>query len=142
MPIKILRHGDQAKFKPMFAPTAIVKVKPGKIKAKGKSTIKGKKIAIKGDEKSVKVNCDYTAPPFIIPGKGVITIVKVPPHLLTLKAKSGGKAILKEGQGFIAQFEVKKPAQLITPQGPKKDPVKKYTGTGEFKTKQKKVKAN
>ncbi|HHG83409.1 MAG TPA: hypothetical protein ENJ82_01570 [Bacteroidetes bacterium] len=142
MPIKVLRHGDKAEFKPIFPPTAIVSVKPGKIKATGKSTIQGKKIAVKGDEKSVKVNVDYTAPPFIIPGKGVLTVKKVPPHLLTAKTKSGGKVILKEGKGFIAQFEVKKPAQLITPQGPKKDPMKKYMGFGDFKTQQKKLKAN
>lgn len=127
----ILKDGDKVLFEAPFSP-AIVFVKPGKLKASGKSTLKGKKICLLGDEKKVKVNANYMSPPFVIPGKGVLTILKLAPNQTTKKAKSGGKAIMLKGAVFQAQFEVKKPAQLITPQGPKKDPMKKYMGIGKF----------
>lgn len=43
--------GDKANFIPAFG-KAIVIVKPGNLKASGKSTLKGKKICVDGDEKS------------------------------------------------------------------------------------------
>ncbi|MEM7038816.1 MAG: hypothetical protein AAF570_17680 [Bacteroidota bacterium] len=135
----ILKHGDKVLWDAPFGP-AIVFVKPGKLKGSGKSTLNKKKICVQGDEKKVKVQCGYMTPAFPIPGKGVLTILKLAPNQTTRKAKSGGKAILLKGAAFQAQYEVKKPAQLITPQGPKKDPVKKYVGTGKFVSTNRKVK--
>jgi hypothetical protein len=127
----ILKDGDKVLWDAPFAP-AIVMVKPGKLKASGKSTLKGKKVCLKGDEKKVKVNANYMTPAFPIPGKGILKIKALAPNQTTKKLKSGGKPVMLKGAAFIAEFEVKKPAQLITPQGPKKDPMKKYMGTGKF----------
>lgn len=137
----ILKHGDKVMWDSIFlgpGGMAIVSVKPVSLEASGKTTIDGTKICVEPDFKKVKVTVNYMAPPFIIPGKGELSIKQLMPNHTTKKAKSGGKPILLKGAKFIAQFKVDKPAQIITPQGPKKDGVSEYIGFGSFQSKNKK----
>ena len=80
----VITDGDEVKFLPNFG-VAIVSVKPGKMVASGETTIKGKKVCVEGDEKSVEItDCSYISGAFV-DGKGTLTIKKlVPNQLLSL----------------------------------------------------------
>jgi hypothetical protein len=75
----------------------------------------------------------YTAPPFIIPGTGKLTLTLQPPNV-TARTSSRGKPILIKGQPFPALFTVETPATQATPGGPVPDPVEVKEGTAEFIT--------
>ncbi|WP_298310723.1 hypothetical protein [uncultured Aquimarina sp.] len=125
----IITDGDEVKFIPVFG-SAIVSVQPGKIKASGKTTIKGKKVCIEGDEKKVEVaNCSYIMPPFVIPGSGTLKIKQLAPDQLTQKTKSGNKNIILKGKFFVAVFEVKSPAKQPPPANTP-DPLPMHIGQG------------
>lgn len=136
----IIMDGDQVSFIPLFG-GAIVAVQPGKIKGSGETTLKGKKVCIEGDEKSVEVaNCSYIMPPFVIPGMGTLKIQQLGADQVTQKVKSGNKGVLLKGSIFTAVFEVssaaKMPALPATP-----DPLTKYMGQGQLIPANTKVKA-
>ncbi len=70
----ILINGDKANFTPAFGSATVV-VQPGTLSGKGKTTLKGKKICIDGDEKNVSVpGCAYITPIHSIPGTGTLKI--------------------------------------------------------------------
>ena len=137
----ILVDGDQVTFLPVFG-NAIVSVQPGKMIASGKTTIKGKKVCVAGDESKVEVkNCSYVAPPFVLPGQGTLTIKKLGPNQLTKKSKSGIKNIIIKGNAFIAEFKVTSPAKQPPP-GNTPDPLPMYPGQGTLIPSNSKIKAS
>ena len=134
----VITDGDEVTFLPNFG-AAIVSVKPGKMKASGKTTIKGKRVCVEGDEKKIAIaNCSYISGAFV-GGKGKLTIKKLVSSQLTKKSKSGGKSIILKGKPFIAQFNVTTPAKM--PPDNKPDPVPIYIGMGKFKPLNIKIKA-
>jgi Contractile injection system spike tip protein len=73
----------------------------------------------------------YTAPPFIIPGTGTLTLGAPNVTALTL---SGGEPIVIKG-AFSATFTVEDPATVEVPDAPPvPDPVRVKTGTAVFIT--------
>lgn len=138
----IIQQGDFAVFMPTFE-AAVVVVQPGKMEASGKSTLKGKKICIDGDESKVAVTgCMYTTPQYSIPGTGTLKIESLASDQKTIKSKSGNKPIIIKGSAFNAVFEVQSPAQQPNPPGPPVPDSKiKYKGNGNFKTTNTKWKA-
>lgn len=137
----ILIDGDTVIFDPMFG-AAIVTVKPGKMKGTGKTSLNSKAVCVEGDEAKVEVaGCDYMAPPYVSPtGKGTLTISSLGGDQKAQKTQSGGKAVLLHGGKFNAEFAVQIPAQQPGAP-PVPDPMKKYMGTGAFKTSNNKYKA-
>lgn len=128
----LLHDGDQALFLPAFTP-AIVVVQPGKITGKGKADSGGKPVCVAGDEGSVEVTgCSYITPSFPIPGSGTLKIAQLAGDQKSQTVKSDGKAVLLKGSMFTAKFEVQSPAQQPTPGGPVPDPMKQYSGQGQF----------
>ncbi len=75
----------------------------------------------------------YTAPPFIIPGTGMLTLGPLLPDV-TAETSSGGRPILIKGQPFGVEFIVEEPATFDTPAGPVPDLVLVKPGTAEFIT--------
>ena len=137
----ILIDGDEVVFDQMFG-VAYVTVKPGEIKGTGKTSLNSKVVCVEGDEATVEVpGCDYIAPPYVNPkGKGTLRIASLGGDQKAQQMKSGGKAVLLKGGKFNAEFTVQIPAhQPGVPPVP--DPIKKYIGTGEFKTSNNKYKA-
>lgn len=127
----IILDGDQVAFNFKFG-TAIVRIEPGIMKGTGKTTIKGKKICIEGDEKSVEIaNCLYVAPPFVVAGVGTIKILQLAPNQLTQKVKSGDDRVIVRGSTFIAVFEVTSQAKQPPPTNAP-DPIPKHIGQGQF----------
>ncbi|WP_405205114.1 hypothetical protein [Aquimarina sp. LLG6339-5] len=136
----IVIDGDTVNFLPAFG-SAVVSVQPGKITASGKTTVKGKKVCVAGDESKVEVkNCSYVAPPFVIPGQGTLTIKKLGPDQLTTKSKSGNKSIIIKGSIFLAEFKVTSPAKQPPPANTP-DPLPMYPGQGKLVPSNAKIKA-
>jgi hypothetical protein len=132
----ILIDNDTAQFLPSFG-AAIVVVQPGKLKASGASTFKGKKVCVAGDEDSVEVQgCMYTSGGFVIPGTGTLKISGLGGDQTAKHTKSGGKKMLLKGSMFQAKFEVQSPAQQPAPPAPPvPDPMSSYSGgQGQFIT--------
>lgn len=129
----ILVEGDKANFNPSFG-AAIVVVRPGDLKGSGKSTLKGKKVCIDGDEKKVSVpGCTYMTPQYSIPGVGTLKIAALGGDQKAKKTKSAGKPVLLKGSTFTAKFEVQSPAKMPPPAStPDATPL--YSGTGTFIT--------
>ncbi|HEV2344695.1 MAG TPA: hypothetical protein VGS97_11420 [Actinocrinis sp.] len=73
----------------------------------------------------------YTAPPFVTPGMGNLTIILMPDNL-TIKTMNSGKPLLLKGGTFQAMFTVSTPAMQPTPGGPVPDPVVQKPGTARF----------
>lgn len=131
----ILITGDKANFTPAFGPATVV-VKPGTLNGKGKTTLKGKKICIDGDEKNVSVpGCIYITPIYSIPGTGTLKINALGGDQKAKETKSGGKPVLLKGSNFTAKFEVQSPAKK-PPSAPGEPPTPdaspQYTGSGTF----------
>ncbi len=81
----------------------------------------------------LKAPLPYTAPPFVTPGVGTVSVTLLPTNK-TLQTENG-KAILIKGTPFIAEFTVSSPAMQPRPVGPVPDPVvKKKPGTAQFIT--------
>jgi hypothetical protein len=91
-------------------------------------------ICLQGDElpPSLRAPMPYTAPPFVTPGTGTLSIM-LAPNNLTLQSQNGKKIILK-GAMFQASFAVGSPAMQPTPGGPVPDPVMTKPGICEFIT--------
>ena len=135
MPKTIIIHGDAANFIPLFQ-GALVSVPPGKIKAKGKATYKGKKACVVGDEKSVKSKGSYMTPAYPIPGMGTAMIEKLDGTQKAKHTKTAGKLVIMKGALFKAKFKVLVPAMKIVPPGvPVPDNKKMYKGMGTFTSK-------
>ena len=133
----ILIDGDIVNFNPSFGLATVV-VKPGDLKGSGKSTLKGKKICIDGDEKKVSVPaCLYITPVYSIPGTGTLKIASLGGNQKAQKTNSNGKPVLLKGSTFTAKFEVQNPAKKppnAPGEPPTPDPINQYSGTGNFIT--------
>lgn len=81
----------------------------------------------------------YTAPPFVTPGTGMLTVTLLPTNM-TQQTTNDNKILIKGGQ-FTAMFTVEEPAMQPTPAGPVPDPVIEKPGTAEFITTNATVKA-
>ncbi len=144
MPDLVIIDGDQAMFMTAFG-AAIVLVGPGKLSGTGKSTVKGKKICLEGDEKKVEVpGCMYTTPQYIIPGIGTLKIDALGGDQTSKNVKDSGKGIILKGGQFTAKFEVQSPAKdpSVAPAPPQPDSTSSYSGQGNFITTNTKVKAD
>lgn len=131
----VVLDSDQALFDGAFGPATVV-VQPGTLTATGPATVGGKKMAIVGDEGSVRVpGCTYTTPAFSIAGAGTLEIAALNGDQQATKTASGGTKLVLVGSKFTARFTVSAPAQQPAPPGPNlTDPVPTYTGTGAFQT--------
>ncbi len=90
-------------------------------------------VCLRGDELPAALAgpLSYTAPPFITPGIGTLTLLA--PNMTT-QTSSGGRPILIKGPPFGAEFTVEEAATLDTPDGEVPDPVPVKRGTAEFIT--------
>jgi len=93
---------------------------------------RGVEHCLAGDEIPVELreSLPYTAPPFVTPGTGRLTLTLLPANQTLLT--SNGKAILLKGEVFAALFTVETPATQPAPSGPVPDPVADKPGTAEF----------
>ena len=91
-------------------------------------------ICLQGDElpPSLKAPMPYTAPPFVTPGMGTLSIILAPNNLS--KQTQNGKPIILKGATFQVSFAVSSPAMQPTPAGPVPDPVMTKPGTAQFIT--------
>ena len=89
-------------------------------------------VCLQGDElpPSLLLPLMYTAPPFVTPGMGTLTLTLTPANLT--QHTVNGKPILIKGATFIAQFQVTAPAMQPTPVGPIPDPLMVKPGTAQF----------
>jgi hypothetical protein len=74
----------------------------------------------------------YTAPPFVTPGTGTVSVTLTPMNKMLLT--KDGKAILIKGTFFMAEFTVMAPVMQPAPAGPVPDPVAKKQGMAGFIT--------
>jgi hypothetical protein len=97
-------------------------------------TVNNMPVCLEGDElpPMLKASLPYTAPPFVTPGTGTVSVTLTPMNK-TLLSKNQ-KAILIKGTPFMAEFTVMAPAMQPTPVGPVPDPVAKKPGMAEFIT--------
>ena len=105
-------------------------------------TIGGVPVCLQGDELPMELRepLPYTAPPFSIPGTGMLTLTLLPENL-TQQTTNGGKPLLIRGATFTAMFTVEDPAQQPTPTGPVPDPEVEKPGTARFITTNESVQA-
>ncbi|HEU4456232.1 MAG TPA: hypothetical protein VFR81_24415 [Longimicrobium sp.] len=130
----ILTTGDMAVFMPTFGNAVVVPV-PGTLSGTGRANVGKKPVCVDGDEKMVMVpGVTYVAPPFVIPGVGMLSIASLGGDQKAKKTKAGGKAVLLKGSTFTAKFQVTVPAQQPTPGGPVPDATPQYSGNGQFVT--------
>lgn len=131
----VVISGDQALFQPAFG-AAMVVVRPGNITGTGPATLSSTKTCITGDESSVSVpGCTYTTPAFSIPGTGTLEIASLNADQKATKTNTGSTPLILVGSVFTARFTVQSPAQQPAPPGPNVvDPLTTYSGTGNFKT--------
>lgn len=95
--------------------------------------VKGGAVCLPGDVKlpaALAGPLEYTAPPFIIPGTGTLTLGAPNETTLTL---SDGSPIVIQGQ-FSATFTVEDPATVETPDGPVPDPILIKPGSARLDT--------
>ena len=104
-------------------------------------TVANVPICLQGDElpPTLKAPMPYTAPPFVTPGMGTLTIMLMPTNLS--KQTQNGKPIILKGSTFQCSFAVQSPAMQPTPAGPVPDPVMTKPGTCTFITTNINVKA-
>lgn len=93
----------------------------------------GTPACLQGDElpPELRTPLVYTAPPYVTPGEGTLTITLMPDNL-TVTTKNSGKPLLLKGGTFQAMFTVSTPAMQPTPGGPVPDPVVQKPGTARF----------
>lgn len=89
-------------------------------------------VCLLGDElpPALRVPLPYTAPPFVTPGMGTLSVMLTPANLT--RQTMNGKQILIKGGTFSVQFQVTAPAMQPTPGGPVPDPVLVKPGTAQL----------
>ena len=147
MPDFILIDGDAAVFDPRFSAgrTIHVGVKEGKIRGSGAEKVKGVRICVKGDEKSVSIPaCSYMIDPKAKGGFGTLSIKELGSNHKAMNRKIGGQPVLLKGGNFIALFSVTAPAMGpgATAGSVVPDMTRAYLGHGSFITKNSSEKAS
>lgn len=123
----VLIDGDQAIYEPAFG-AATVTVLPGTLTASGPATRGGKKICIKGDEASAKVQgCQYVSGSFA-GGSGTLEIVALAADQVASKTNTGSTKMLMVGSRFTAKFTVQ--VKGTDPSSGAQDPMSEYPGGG------------
>jgi hypothetical protein len=130
----VIRTGDMIQIT-IPAPTVVPQIQ-APVPLTGSSTnvtVVGTLVCLQGDELPpvLRVPLVYTAPPFVTPGTGSLTITLMPDNL-TKQTTNGGKPLLLKGGTFQAMFTVNSPAMQPTPGGPVPDPVVQKPGTAQF----------
>jgi hypothetical protein len=138
----IVKTGDLIRI--TITPPAIVPPLMSPIPLVGTSTnvfVNRMAACLEGDELPpvLRSPLPYTAPPFVTPGMGQVTVTLTPTNK-TMPTKNG-KPILIKGGPFTAEFRVSVPAMQPTPAGPVPDPVLNKPGIAEFITSNIAVKA-
>jgi hypothetical protein len=97
--------------------------------------INNQPVCVQGDElpPALRIPLVYTAPPFVTPGMGTLTLTLMPTNM-TLRSSFGGKPALLKGATFMATFNVTVPAMQPTPVGPIPDPLLVKPATAQFIT--------
>jgi len=131
----LIRSNDMIQI--TITPPALVPMLTAPVPLIGTGTtvmIGGQPACLQGDEMppSLRAPMPYTAPPFVTPGMGTLTIM-LAPNNLTMKTVQG-KPMLLKGATFQASFAVSSPAMQPTPTGPVPDPVMTKPGTCQFIT--------
>ena len=131
----VIRTGDTVKItipKPAIIPA--IEAPVPLIGSSTNVTAVGPLICLFGDElpKVIAGPLPYTAPPFVTPGVGKLTLTLTPTNFTALTVN--GKPILIKGTPFVAVFNVTAPAIKPTPDGPVPDPLVVKTGTAQFIT--------
>jgi Contractile injection system spike tip protein len=92
-------------------------------------------ICLEGDELPpvLRFPLPYTAPPFVTPGLGTLS-VSLSPANKSLRTSVSGRSALLKGATFMATFTVTVPAMQPTPVGPVPDPVATKPCTAQFIT--------
>lgn len=131
----IVKTGDQLKVN-VLPPTVVpLLVAPVPLLGSASTVLVGNQPAcLLGDELPLQlgVPLPYTAPPFVTPGTGTLSLQLLPTNQ-TLLTKSG-KVILVKGSQFVAKFQVGTPAMQPTPAGPIPDPQLVKVWTAQFVT--------
>ena len=131
----VVKMGDMLKV--TIPPPAIVPMLMAPIPLIGTGTtvlIGGSPVCLLGDElpPALRAPMPYTAPPFVTPGMGTLTVILTPANMT--KQTLNGKPMLLKGATFMAQFSVTVPAMQPTPAGPVPDPVVVKPGQAQFIT--------
>jgi hypothetical protein len=118
-----------------IAPPAIVPLLAAPIPLLGtgiRGGAAGQPICVQGDElpPSIRTPLAYTAPPFVIPGEGMLTIELGADHLGLHTI--GGRPVLLQGGLLHVWFRVTMPASHESSSGPIPDPMHEKPGTGQF----------
>ena len=129
----VVKTGDTIQI--TISPPAIVPALTAPVPLIGTSTsvLAAKQpVCLMGDElpPSLRVPLPYTAPPFVTPGMGTLSVVLTPANVS--RQTQNGKQILIKGGTFSVQFQVTAPAMQPTPGGPVPDPVMVKPGTAQF----------
>ncbi|WP_083754018.1 hypothetical protein [Actinosynnema sp. ALI-1.44] len=131
----IIKTGDMIKI--TIPPPVIVPAIQAPVPLRGSSTnvqVNNQFVCLQGDElpQVLRGPLPYTAPPFVTPGTGTLTLTLAPSNL-TIQSQNGPKVLIK-GMTFTATFTVQAPAMQPTPGGPVPDPVAVKPGTAQFIT--------
>ena len=131
----IIKTGDMIQIR--IPPPVLVPAIQAPVPLTGTSTdvqVNNQFVCLQGDElpSVLRGPLPYTAPPFVTPGTGTLTLTLAPSNL-TIQT-SNGKKILIKGQVFTATFNVQSPAMQPTPGGPVPDPLMVKPGTAQFIT--------
>jgi hypothetical protein len=91
-------------------------------------------VCLLGDElpRALATPLAYTAPPFVTPGTGKLTVTLLPGNVT--RQTINGKPLLLKGGRFPVVFTVQTPATQPTPTGPVPDAVLVKQGTAQFIT--------
>ncbi|CAM3656808.1 hypothetical protein KIPE111705_19130 [Kibdelosporangium persicum] len=131
----VIKTGDMIQI--TIPPPVIVPAIQAPVPLRGSSTnvqVNGQFVCLQGDElpMSLRGPLPYTAPPFVTPGTGMLTLTLMPSNL-TIQSQNGPKILVK-GQTFQATFSVQSPAMQPTPGGPVPDALMVKVGTAQFIT--------
>jgi hypothetical protein len=129
----VIRTGDMVQI--TIPPPTIVPAIQAPVPLVGSSTnvtVVGTLVCLEGDELPpvLRVPLPYTAPPFVTPGMGTLTLTLMPNN--KTRTTTNGKPLLLKGGTFQAKFSVSAPAMQPTPTGPVPDPVSVKPGTAQF----------
>ncbi|GAC1437534.1 MAG: hypothetical protein NVSMB65_11850 [Chloroflexota bacterium] len=129
----VIKTGDMVKV--TIPPPALVPALMAPVPLIGTGTtvmVAKQPVCLQGDElpPTLRVPLPYTAPPFVTPGMGTLTLMLTPANMT--QRTQNGKPVLIKGASFTAQFQVTAPAMQPTPGGPVPDPLMVKPGTAEF----------
>ncbi|MBS9423159.1 hypothetical protein [Photorhabdus caribbeanensis] len=124
---RLVVDGDSLLFEPLFGNRLVTLLRPATIRGSGHAQIRGKKIAIVGDEKQLQFQAQYITPNHPIPGMGMVIIVQLNANQQANFCRSPATVIVV-GQQFTAHFIPIQPAN--GPLGP--DIIIPSMGKGRF----------